>query len=303
MATRDELAEDRRKKREARNKRKQSGEGVSGAFTIDGDQIQRIRKIEIDKIEYDPHNPRKVINDEDIEDLSASIKEHGLETPIHIREEGDKYVLISGERRLRAAKHLNLTRIDAIIKEHSSRTASLLSYVDNIERKGISGMEEALFFKNQLDLIDSENKPLFQNSSQLAKAYAGDDEKRYNTMRAKISTYLKIADLPQAIIDKSLNGGYFVIKVMEYLQKVDVDDAMKEKIYDGLCESNMSRDQALAYIEKRIQSKTPRVKKERKWGEYKATKKKSVLSLNREEISKELLEEFDSFMKSFIKKI
>lgn len=303
MAKRDELAEDRRKKREARNKRKESGEGVSGAFTIDGDQIQRIRKIEIEKIEYDPHNPRKVINDEDIEDLAASIKEHGLETPIHIREEGDKYVLVSGERRLRAVKHLNLLRIDAIIKEHSSRAASLLSYVDNIERKDITGMEEALFFKHQLDLINDGNKPLFENSSQLAKAYAGDDEKRYNTMRAKISTYLKIADLPQSIIDKSLNGGYFVIKVMEHLQKVDANDIVKEKIYNDLCESNMSRDQAIAYIDKRIHNKTPVQKKEKIWGEYKATKKKSVLNLNREEINKDLLEEFDSFMKDFIKKI
>ena len=301
--TREELAAQRKQKREARQKRKETGEGVSGAFTIDGEQIQRIRKIEIDKIEYDPHNPRKIISDSEIEDLAASIKNHGLETPIHIREEGDKYILISGERRLRASKHLGLIRIDAIIKEHSTKAASLLSYVDNIERKGISGIEEALFFKQQLNLIDGDNKPIFANASQLAKAYAGDDEKRYNTMRAKISTYLKIAELPQSIIDKALDGGYFIVRVMEHLQKAELDKVTKETIYEKLCQSSMNREQSIAFIDKHIKKDEPKTKKPKIWGEYKVTKKKSILNLNRDEIGADLLSEFDAFIEDFMKRI
>lgn len=301
--TREALALQRKEKREARQKRKETGEGISGVFTIDGDQIQRIRKIDIDKIEYDPYNPRKIISDIEIEDLAISIKNHGLETPIHVRKEIDKYVLISGERRLRAFKFLGLSRIDSIVKEHSTREASLLSYIDNVERKSITGIEEALFFKQQLNLLDSENKPIFMNASQLAKAYAGDDEKRYNTMRAKISTYLKISELPQSIINKALNGEYFIIKVMEYLQKVNLEIVIKEEIYEKLSLSNLTREQGIALIDKYTEQTKTKVKKQKLWGTYKLSKKKSVLNLNRDEIEAELLIEFDKFIDNFMKKI
>ncbi len=103
--------------------------------------------ISIDKILANPNQPRKTFNEETIEELAESIKEHGVLSPIIVRPLGEKYEIIAGERRFRAAVMNELKEIPAIIKKVTDNDAKIISLIENIQREDLNDVDRAAALK------------------------------------------------------------------------------------------------------------------------------------------------------------
>ena len=114
----------------------------------------QISKIKIVSISPNPAQPRKKFNEDDIQELAESIKNHGVLQPIIIRNNPNnqsEYLLIAGERRLRASKMAGLEKIPAIIKKVDAQENVELAIIENIQRKNLSALEEAAAYKQLAD--------------------------------------------------------------------------------------------------------------------------------------------------------
>ena len=97
----------------------------------------------VDKIYPNPYQPRKVFSEDEIIKLSDSIKENGLLQPITVRKQGSRYILIAGERRLRAVKKAGFHEIKAIVTDYENTDAAAFGLIENTVRKDLSFFEEA----------------------------------------------------------------------------------------------------------------------------------------------------------------
>ncbi|MGL4335906.1 MAG: nucleoid occlusion protein [Turicibacter sp.] len=98
------------------------------------------------------YQPRNIFNDEKIVELSESIKEHGVIQPIVVRKNNDIYEIIAGERRYRASKLLGVKTIPAIIRNYDDKKSASIAIVENIQREDLTAIEEALAYKQLIDL-------------------------------------------------------------------------------------------------------------------------------------------------------
>jgi ParB family transcriptional regulator, chromosome partitioning protein len=103
----------------------------------------QIKEIEISKIKPNKLQPRVIFEKEKLEELSESIKEHGVIQPIRLKPEGDGYRIIFGERRFRAVKMLGKKTIPAIISDADEEKSHIISLIENIQRENLNAIEEA----------------------------------------------------------------------------------------------------------------------------------------------------------------
>ncbi len=133
------------------------GKGLDALFISEeiperqeGDTIVSLRVAEV---EPNSAQPRKVFRPEQLEELAASVREHGIIQPIVVsKNERGFYTIIAGERRWRAARLANLKEIPAIIREYDQKTASEVALIENLQRENLNPMEEADGFRNLMDL-------------------------------------------------------------------------------------------------------------------------------------------------------
>lgn len=109
--------------------------------------------LDISQIEPDINQPRKNFAAHSLEELASSIRQHGIIQPIIVREmhKGNKYQIIAGERRWRAAKICGLEKIPAIIKEYDKINRMAVSLIENIQRENLNPLEEAQAIQSLLD--------------------------------------------------------------------------------------------------------------------------------------------------------
>ena len=102
-----------------------------------------LRQIALDRIRPNPFQPRKEFREEDSTQLQSSLAATGLLQPITVRQAGDHFELIAGERRLRAATRLGWTEIPAIVKDYDDKALLTLALVENLQRADLNPIEEA----------------------------------------------------------------------------------------------------------------------------------------------------------------
>ncbi len=107
---------------------------------------ERVQRISLSQIVPTPLQPRTVFRDEHLDELVASIKEHGIIQPLIARQRGDKFELIAGERRWRAAQKVGLTEAPVIIREASDQDVLELALIENLQREDLNPIEEANAF-------------------------------------------------------------------------------------------------------------------------------------------------------------
>lgn len=112
--------------------------------------LNKVVEISIEKICANPYQPRTVFGD-DISELAESIRLNGLIQPLTVKADNDKYVLIAGERRLRALKSLGRTTAPCIILDVTDRNSAVLALVENIQRKDLHFFDEAEALSKLLD--------------------------------------------------------------------------------------------------------------------------------------------------------
>jgi ParB family chromosome partitioning protein len=100
-------------------------------------------QLPVEAIERNPNQPRKRFEEEKLEELAASIREHGVVEPILVRREAGRYRILAGERRWRAAQRAGLKEIPAVVREASEREAFELALVENLQREDLNAIEEA----------------------------------------------------------------------------------------------------------------------------------------------------------------
>ena len=163
----------------------QSMETTNPEVDYDNSITASIALIPISKISANPHQPRKEFDDKTIEELSQSIIEQGVIVPITVTKgNNDTYILIAGERRLRASKKAGLTEIPAYIRVATKNEMMEMALVENIQRENLNAIEIALSLQA---LIESFNLTQEKMSEKIGKS------------RSSITNYLRLLKLPAVI--------------------------------------------------------------------------------------------------------
>ncbi len=110
-----------------------------------------VSEIDLTMIDSNPYQPRRDFDEGKLEELAASIKEHGVIQPIIVRRSGTRYHVIAGERRLRASRIAGLKEIPAIIKEAGESEMMQIAVIENVQRQDLNPVEEASAYKRLID--------------------------------------------------------------------------------------------------------------------------------------------------------
>ena len=131
------------------------GKGL-GALIPDqeGNQENGALKISINKIKSNAEQPRKAFHNESIVELAESIKHHGIIQPLILKQDGDNYLIVAGERRWRAAKMAGIKEVPAVVMELSNKQVLEISLIENIQREDLNPIEEAVAYKKLLSEFD-----------------------------------------------------------------------------------------------------------------------------------------------------
>ncbi len=146
--------------------------------------VDAIRQIPVERIRPNPHQPRKTFDPVALEELQGSIREHGVLVPILVRERGDGYELIAGERRWRACAVLQRPTVPAIVRTSDDRESLEVAIIENLQRENLNALEEAAGIA---ELIDSHDFTQEQVAQRLGKS------------RPAVTNALRLLGLPETI--------------------------------------------------------------------------------------------------------
>jgi len=124
--------------------------GDNAAVIGDGD-TSKVTEIKIMDIDPNPNQPRKVFNEEKINELAESIRIHGVVQPIIVKPSGRRYLLVAGERRWRAARIAGLVKIPAVVLNLDDRQVMEIGLIENLQREDLNPIEEAKGIKQLMD--------------------------------------------------------------------------------------------------------------------------------------------------------
>lgn len=178
--------------------------------------------LKISDIEPNRNQPRKNFDKEALEELADSISKYGLIQPIVVQKKKDYYEIIAGERRWRAAKLAKLKEVPVIIKEYSSQEVMEIALIENIQRRDLNPIEEALAYKSLIDEFHLKQEELANRVSKSRTAIT-------NAMRL-----LKLTkDVQQMLINDEISMGHARALLTLEHEELQVD-AAKTIIEKGL---------------------------------------------------------------------
>jgi len=145
---------------------------------------EEIVKIKLDELRSNPYQPRKVFDEEALQELASSIKEHGVFQPIIVKKSIKGYEIIAGERRVKASRIAGLTEIPAIIRDFDDTEMMEIALLENLQRENLNAIEEATAYKKLLETLALTQEEL---------------AKRLGKSRSHITNMIGILSLPQSI--------------------------------------------------------------------------------------------------------
>lgn len=173
---------------------KETKADITSASDKNADKVVgNILEIELDLIEVNPFQPRTYFNEEALQELAGSITELGVIQPITVRKlEGNKFQLVSGERRFRASKLIGNKTVPAYIRIANDQEMLEMALVENIQRKDLDPIEVALSYQRLIDEIDLTQEEM---------------SKRVGKKRSTISNYLRLLKL-DPIVQTGIRDGF-----------------------------------------------------------------------------------------------
>ncbi len=237
--------------------------------------------VPVTDIRPNPHQPREDFDEIKLQELSDSIRMHGLIQPVTVRSIGsDKYELISGERRLRATKMAGISTIPAYVREVDDDDVVAFALIENVQREQLNPIEVALGYKRLLEECsftqDQVAKKLGKNRSTVANML------RLLSLRPKIQSALKTnaistghartlitIDDPKVqdrLLDKAIEEDWSVRQIEEAVRKLDKKNKPRNKLLD----KKEQKDVQLMEISNRLRNKFStrvNIKKKHKGGE------------------------------------
>jgi ParB family transcriptional regulator, chromosome partitioning protein len=143
-----------------------------------------LRELDIDLLEPSRFQPRQIFSEAKLEELAKSIKTHGFVQPIVVRQNGQRYQIIAGERRWRAAQRLGLPKLPVVVKQISDEQMIEASLVENIQRENLNPIEEASAYQRLAQEFDLTQEEVAQ---------------RTGKERSTITNFVRLLKLPQEI--------------------------------------------------------------------------------------------------------
>lgn len=208
-----------------------------GTSDVKGDKLL----ISVSDIRPNPYQPRKIFDEEALKDLSASIKEKGVFTPILVRKSLKGYELIAGERRLKASKMAGLKEIPAMVVDFDDANMMEVSLLENVQRENLTPIEEAEAYDNIIKRLN----------------YTQDElSKKVGKSRAYITNSLRILKLPTRV-RTYVNDGKLSLGHAKALLAFEDEDKINE-----VADRVIKEDLTVRDVEKLAKDK-PTVKKKK----------------------------------------
>lgn len=186
----------------ATSKKKKLGKGLDEMFA--GADLQSVidaieRKapqftqvmIPIKDVRPNPHQPRKHFDEEKLNELAQSIKEHGIFQPVILKESIQGYEIVAGERRVRAAQIVGLQEIPAILVDFNDQKMMEIALLENIQRENLNAIEEAQAYQSLMDALDLTQEEV---------------AKRVGKSRAHIANSVRLLKMPKKLQEYVLEG-------------------------------------------------------------------------------------------------
>ena len=186
------------------NKRRALGKGLEELFVneqidfssleeriVDSTSPDEIVELPIEELRPNPYQPRKVFDEEKLQELANSIKEHGIFQPIIVKKSSIKgYEIIAGERRVKACKMIGLDTIPAIVRDFTDQQMMEIALLENLQRENLNAIEEATAYKNLLEAMDVTQEEL---------------ARRLGKSRTHITNMLGLLNLPEEVKDMMID--------------------------------------------------------------------------------------------------
>ncbi len=204
---------------------------------------EEIIDINLSDLRANPYQPRKVFNDEALNDLAESIKEHGVFQPIIVKKSIKGYEIIAGERRVRASKLAGLEKIPAIIRNLNDEQMMEIALLENLQRENLSAIEEAVAYKSMIEKLNLTQEEL---------------SKKVGKSRSHITNILGLLRLPKEVQEmvahNKLSMGHARV-----LSKLEDDEKILE-----MARQIIERKIPVRELEQQAEDKAKKVKIERK---------------------------------------
>src|SRR5437660_3046433 len=177
-----------------------------------------LAQIPIDQIQPNPYQPRRTFNEASIDELARSVREHGIVQPLVVMRAGDKYKLIAGERRFRAAQQAGLSTVPVVVKDSlKSGDALQIALVENIQREDLNPMEEANAYHQLHDEFGMTQEEI---------------ARRVGKERSTVANVLRLLKLPAAV-KELLAGGQLSMghaRALLAVESAKKQDALAERV-------------------------------------------------------------------------
>lgn len=218
------------------------GKGLDALFEENSFEISGgVNEVRISDVEPDKNQPRREFEQEALEELCESIKQHGVISPIVVTKiEGDRYRIIAGERRWRASKLAGLEKIPVIVKEYSEQQLAEISLVENLQREDLNPLEEAFGYKN---LMDTYNLTQEQVANKVSKS------------RSAVANAIRLLALPEQVLDFVKTGELSAGHARTLLALSDADEMLDAA--NRVISDDMSVRQTEELIKKMKTEKVP----------------------------------------------
>jgi len=173
------------------------GRGLASLIPTSSSGVSGVREVPIALIGPNPDQPRRTFDPEELQALADSIAAHGVLQPVVVVEDGDGFVLVAGERRLRAVTQLGLETIPAVVRTANEQERLELALVENIQREDLNALEEARAYRHLIDDFGLTQERVAERVGRSRPAVA-------NTLRILDTAPL----VQQAVGDGTITGGH-----------------------------------------------------------------------------------------------
>ncbi len=163
-----------------------------GGFSLGSGTQDEVLRLPIDLIDRNPHQTRRGFNEDALKELAQSIKVQGILQPLVVRQHGDgRYLLILGERRLRASQMAGMDTVPAIVKRVNEQQAAEMTVVENLQRQDLNCVDQAAAFAN------------LSRNFKLTQEEIG---KRVGLSREAVANYMRLLSLPEGVLEALIAG-------------------------------------------------------------------------------------------------
>lgn len=220
--------------------RKALGKGISALIPAKEEREDKIVYVQTEQIRPNPFQPREDFDAQGIQELAQSIKEKGVIQPLLVRQKGDYFELIAGERRLRAANLLGIKELPIIVKDVQDQDSLELALIENIQRQNLNPIEQAHAYRYLVDKFQVTQEKI---SEVLGKA------------RVSVTNILRLLNLPQEIQEEIKKGRLSFAHGRALLEVEDINQQRR------LAQEAISKDLSVRELENLIKMQRSRPKR------------------------------------------